>query len=85
MYMHILMPHIDEYSKNNFPLLRSKVLELHPVHRASLDALLRHLLHVSSHSDKNGMTVKELSTWLCHYHQEKASALMNDNLSLNYR
>ncbi|KAN0140320.1 hypothetical protein V8E53_002216 [Lactarius tabidus] len=38
-----------------------KIRELHPVHRASLDALLRHLLHVASHSD-NRMTVEELSS-----------------------
>jgi hypothetical protein len=54
------MSRIDKYTKNNFSLLRSKIRELHPVHRASLEALLRHLLHVASHSD-NGMTVKELS------------------------
>jgi hypothetical protein len=50
MHMHILMSRIDEYTKNNFSLLRSKIRELHPVHRASLEALLRHLLRVASHS-----------------------------------
>jgi hypothetical protein len=58
---------IDKYTKNNFSLIRSKIRELHPVHRASLEALLRHLLRVSFHSDKNGMTVKELSVRFCHY------------------
>ncbi|KAN0140322.1 hypothetical protein V8E53_002218 [Lactarius tabidus] len=57
----------DEYAKNNFSLLRSKILEQDPVHRASLEALLRHLLHVASHSDKNGMTVKTLSSQFCQY------------------
>ena len=47
--MHTLMPRIDEYTGDNFSVLRSKIRELHPVHRASLEALLRHLLNVSSH------------------------------------
>jgi hypothetical protein len=42
-------------------LLRSKIRELHVVHRESLGALLRHLLHVASHSDKNSMTVEKLA------------------------
>ncbi|KAH9007776.1 Rho GTPase activation protein [Lactarius deliciosus] len=49
------------YAKNGFSLLRPKIRELPPVQRASLEALLRHLLRVSSHSDKNGMTVKSLA------------------------
>ena len=64
--MHIIMSRIDKYTKDNFSLLRSKIRELHPVHRASLKALLRHLLKVASHSDKNRMTVKELSFQFCH-------------------
>ena len=67
MHMHTLMSHIDEHTKSHFSLLRSKIRELHPVHRASLEALLRHLLKVASHSDKNGMTVKTLSSHLCSY------------------
>ncbi|KAH9081765.1 hypothetical protein EDB83DRAFT_2334688 [Lactarius deliciosus] len=50
------------YIENDFSLLRSKIGELHPVHRASLGILLRHLLRVSSHSDKNAMTVEALAT-----------------------
>ncbi|KAF8259142.1 hypothetical protein EI94DRAFT_589570 [Lactarius quietus] len=42
--------------------LRSRICELHPVHRASLEALLRHLLLVASHLDKNEMTVEALAT-----------------------
>jgi hypothetical protein len=61
MHMHILMPRKDEYKHNNFSLLRSKIRELHPVHKASLRALLRHLFRVASHSDKNGPPVKNLS------------------------
>ncbi|KAH9041938.1 hypothetical protein EDB84DRAFT_1559528 [Lactarius hengduanensis] len=49
------------YTENDFSLWRSKIRELHPVHRASLGALLRHLLRVSSHSDKNAMTVEALA------------------------
>ena len=55
------MPCTDEYTEDNFSLLRSKIRGLRPVHRASLEALLRHLLTVASHSDKNRMTVKELA------------------------
>jgi hypothetical protein len=65
--MHILMSRIDEYTKDNLSLLRSKIRELQPVHKASLEALLRHLFHVASHSDKNGMSVKILSSQLCKY------------------
>ena len=42
-----------------------KIRELHPVHRASLGALLRHLFHVASHSDINGMTVEMLADKFC--------------------
>ncbi|KAH9016488.1 hypothetical protein EDB85DRAFT_752611 [Lactarius pseudohatsudake] len=49
------------YTENDYSVLRSKIRELHPVHRASLEALLRHLLRVASHSDVNAMTVKALA------------------------
>ena len=52
---------IARYTENDCSLLRSKIRALHPVHRASLEALLRHLLRVASHSDTNGMTVKSLA------------------------
>ncbi|KAI9439449.1 Rho GTPase activation protein, partial [Lactarius psammicola] len=45
------------YTGNDFSLLRSKIRELHPIQRASLGALSRHLLRVASHSDKNATTV----------------------------
>ena len=67
MHIHVLMSCVDEYTKNNFSLIRSKIHELHPVHRASLEILLRHLLRILRHSDKNGVTVEELSTRFCHY------------------
>ncbi|KAH9032135.1 hypothetical protein EDB85DRAFT_2145695 [Lactarius pseudohatsudake] len=50
------------YTENDCSVLRSKIRELHPVHRASLEALLRHLLRVASHSDVSAMTVKALAT-----------------------
>ena len=59
------MSYIDEYPEDNFSLLRSKIRGLRPVHRESLEALLRHLLTVASHSDKNRMTVKELASQFC--------------------
>ncbi|KAI9430906.1 Rho GTPase activation protein [Lactarius indigo] len=49
------------YAQNGFSLLRSKIRELHPVQRATLETLLRHLSRVSSHANKNGMTVKSLA------------------------
>ena len=52
---------IARYTENNCSLLRSKIRALHPVHRASLEALLRHLWRVASHSDWNGMTVESLA------------------------
>ena len=52
---------IARNSDNDYPLLRSKIRELHPVHRAALEALLRHLLRVASHSDKNGTDAEWLN------------------------
>ena len=54
-----LISRIAKYIDNDFSLLRTKICELHPVHRASLGALLRHFLRVASHSDINGMTVEK--------------------------
>ncbi|KAH9008426.1 hypothetical protein EDB83DRAFT_2531807 [Lactarius deliciosus] len=54
------------YTESDCFVLRSKIRELHPVHRASLEALLRHLLRVSSHSDENAMSVKALAGQFCY-------------------
>ncbi|KAI9456970.1 Rho GTPase activation protein [Lactarius psammicola] len=54
------------YTKNDFSLLRSKIDELHPVQRASLGALMRHLSRVTSHSDKNAITVEVLAVLFCY-------------------
>ena len=50
--VHVLMSCIARNPETNFSLLQSKIRELHPVHRDTLGALLRHLLRVTSHSDK---------------------------------
>ncbi|KAI9453211.1 Rho GTPase activation protein [Lactarius psammicola] len=55
-----------KYTENGCSVLRSKIRELHPVHRASLEVLLRHLLCVASHSDKNAMTVESLAARFCY-------------------
>ena len=60
----VSLPHSNSCianAENDFSLLRTKIRELHPVHKASLGALLRHLFRVSSHSDTNAMTVEELA------------------------
>ena len=56
-----LISRVAKYTENDFSFLRTKIGELHPVHRASLGALLRHLLRIASHSDINAMTVEELA------------------------
>ncbi|SRR6266404_4461788 len=64
--IHILTSLIARYAENNFSVLRSKISELHPNHKASLGALLRHLLRVASHSDENAMTVEALASQFCY-------------------
>ncbi|KAF8269718.1 Rho GTPase activation protein [Lactarius quietus] len=54
------------YTENNCFVLRSKICELHPIYRASLEALLRHLRRVASHSGKNTMTVDTLAARFCY-------------------
>ena len=55
------MLRIAQFAENDFSFLRLKIREQHPIRRASLGALMRHLLLVASHSDKNSMTVKVLA------------------------
>ncbi len=55
------MAYIARYAEKNLSLLRWKISELHPVKRASLGALLQHLMRVASHSNKNAMTVEALA------------------------
>ncbi|KAF8269722.1 hypothetical protein EI94DRAFT_1724545 [Lactarius quietus] len=54
------------YTENNCSVLRSKILELHPIHRASLEVLLRHLCRVASRSENNTMTVEILAARFCY-------------------
>ncbi|KAI9433262.1 Rho GTPase activation protein [Lactarius indigo] len=54
------------YTENNCSILRSMIRESHPIHRASLEAVLQHLLLVASHSDKNEMSVEALASQFCY-------------------
>ncbi|KAH9037697.1 hypothetical protein EDB84DRAFT_1560529 [Lactarius hengduanensis] len=54
------------YTENDCSVLRSRIRELHPVHRASLEAVLQHLLLVASRSEKNAMNVKALAAQFCY-------------------
>ncbi|KAH8989321.1 Rho GTPase activation protein [Lactarius hatsudake] len=54
------------YTENDCSVLRSKIRELHPVHRASLGVLMRHLLRVTYHSDSNAMAVGQLAGQFCY-------------------
>jgi hypothetical protein len=85
MHIRILISRIDEYIKNNISLLRSKIRELHPVHRASLEALLRHLLHVASHSDKNRMTVEDSLLIFCRYYLRVTMRSSKVNIDMEAR
>ncbi|KAF8256586.1 hypothetical protein EI94DRAFT_316051 [Lactarius quietus] len=53
-------------TENDLSLLRSKIRELHPVQRASLGALLRHLCRVASHLGMNGMSANALAIQFSH-------------------
>jgi Rho GTPase-activating protein 12/27 len=46
---------------NDFPVLRSKLRRLPPVHQATLRYLLEHLARVSSRSQYNKMDAKNLA------------------------
>ena len=75
---------IAKYTENNFSLLRSKIHELHSVHRASLEALLRHLSCVASHSDKNEMTVEALAAKFC-YIVFRGNEVLQDDVHVKVR
>ncbi|KAI9430913.1 hypothetical protein H4582DRAFT_1341738 [Lactarius indigo] len=53
-------------AEHDLSLLRSKIGELHLVHRAALEAVLLHLLRIASHSDQNAMTVEALAAQFCY-------------------
>ncbi len=78
------MSHIARYTENDFSLLRSKIRELHPVHTASLGALLRHLLRVASHSDQNAMTVEALAAQF-RYDVLRGNDVLHDGVDVKAR
>ena len=84
MYIHTLISCIARYTENDFSLLRSKIRQLHPVHRASLGALLRHLLRVASHSDKNTLTVEALAA-LFRYPVLRGHQVVQDGVQVKAR
>ena len=82
--LYILISCIANHAENDFSLLRMKIRELHPVHRASLGALLRHLLLVASHSDLNEMTVENLATNF-RYAVLRGNEVMQDGIHIKVR
>ncbi|KAF8265553.1 hypothetical protein EI94DRAFT_1735321 [Lactarius quietus] len=70
-----------EYIENDCSLLRSKIHELHPVHKASLGALLRHLSLVASHSDENEMSVEMLAAEFT-YHVLRGNKVLQDGVDM---
>ncbi|KAH9014678.1 hypothetical protein EDB84DRAFT_1443744 [Lactarius hengduanensis] len=67
------------YAEHDLSLLRSKIGELHPVHRAALEAVLLHLLLVASHSAQNAMTVEALAAQFC-YTILRGNAVLRDGV-----
>ena len=61
-----------------------KIRELHPVHRASLEALLRHLSRVASHSDENKMTVEALAAKF-RYSVFRGKEILQDDVHVKVR
>lgn len=84
-------PHPDvthcsvKYAENDFPLLRSKIRALYPVHRATLGTLLRHLLRVSSRSNKNAMTVEALATRFSYTVLRTGNAVLQEGVDVKAR
>ncbi|KAI9433258.1 Rho GTPase activation protein [Lactarius indigo] len=54
------------YTNYDYFGLRCTIGGLHPIHRASLQAVLQHLLRVSFHSDENAMSVEVLAAQFCY-------------------
>jgi hypothetical protein len=66
VYIVNLMSRIARYTENNCSVLRSKIRELDPLHKTSLEAILQHLFRVASRSDKNKMSVEVLASRFCY-------------------
>jgi hypothetical protein len=60
------MSRIARYTENDCAVLRSKIRKLHPLHKASLEAILHHLFRVASRSDQNSMTLEALAAQFCY-------------------
>jgi hypothetical protein len=75
---------IAKYIETDFSLLRSKIRELHPVHRASLEALLRHIYCVASHWEKNAMTVEVLAAQF-RYIVFRGNEVLQDDIDMKVR
>ncbi|KAH9168910.1 hypothetical protein EDB89DRAFT_1551647 [Lactarius sanguifluus] len=68
---------------DDLSLLRSKIGELHPVHRAALEAVLLHFLRVASHSAQNAMTVEALAAQFC-YTILRGNAVLRDGVHVKH-
>ncbi|KAH8996989.1 hypothetical protein EDB86DRAFT_3243261 [Lactarius hatsudake] len=71
------------YAPHDLSLLRSKIGELHPVHRAALEAVLLHFLRVASHSAQNAMTVEALAAQFC-YTILRGNAVLRDGVHVKH-
>ena len=80
----ILMSRIARYTANDCSALRSKIRELHPCHKASLEVILRHLFRVASRSDKNTMTLEALAARFC-YTILRGNAVTEDGVHVKAR
>jgi hypothetical protein len=60
------MSRIAIYTENDCSVLRSKICDLSPCHKATLKTILQHLFRVASHSDKNTMTSGMLAARFCY-------------------
>ncbi|KAH9017970.1 hypothetical protein EDB85DRAFT_1897394 [Lactarius pseudohatsudake] len=67
------------HAAHDLSLLRSKIGELRPVHRAALEAVLLHFLRVASHSAQNAMTVEALAAQFC-YTILRGNAVLRDGV-----
>ncbi|KAH9008371.1 hypothetical protein EDB85DRAFT_2283815 [Lactarius pseudohatsudake] len=71
------------HAAHDLSLLRSKIGELRPVHRAALEAVLLHFLRVASHSAQNAMTVEALAAQFC-YTILRGNAVLRDGVHVKH-
>jgi hypothetical protein len=65
-FVHILTSRIVIYTENGCSVLRSRICDLTPFHKATLEVILQHLFRVASRSDKNTMTLEALAARFCY-------------------